>query len=177
METQIFSFNGQEIEFGFEKTNVMVNATEMAKIYGKNVANFLRNEDTQNFTKVCLNNANSHYLNVEKEEDLVISSPKTGTFMHRILALKFAAWLNPEFELWVYKTIDYILFDYYKRIEESLKQSASRKNRMDEIKEKLRVNAEYQELEQLELEERQAAYNRGKQNRNQLDLFRDNNQQ
>lgn len=173
MDTQIFSFNGQEIEFGFEKTNVMVNATEMGKLYNKLPKDFLKNEDTQKFISECLKKENSPFLNVEKEEDLIISAQKSGTFMHRVLALKFAAWLNPAFELWVYKTIDYILFDYYKRIEESLKQSATRKNRIDEIKEKLRVNAEYQELEQLELEERQAAYNRGKQNRNQLDLFRD----
>lgn len=176
METQIFSFNGQEIEFGFEKTNVMVNATEMGKLYDKKVEAFMRNEDTKNFIISALKSENSRFLNIEKEEDLVISSQKSGTFMHRVLALKFAAWLNPDFEVWVYKTIDYILFDYYKRIEESLKQSATRKNRMDEIKEKLRINTEYQELEKLELEERQAAYNRGKQNRNQLDLFRDTNQ-
>ncbi len=25
----------------------------------------------------------------------------TGTWMHKKLALKFAVWLNPEFELWV----------------------------------------------------------------------------
>lgn len=92
--------------------------------------------------------------------------------MHQILALKFAAWLNPTFELWVYKTINYVLFDHYKKIEESLKQSASRKNRMDELKEKLRSNTEFLELEQLELTERQAAYNRSKQNKNQLELFR-----
>lgn len=173
METQIFSFDGQEIEFGFEKTNVMVNATEMGKLYNKLPKDFLKNEETQKFIIECLKKENSPFLNVENEEDLVTSKQKSGTYMHRILALKFAAWLNPAFELWVYKTIDYILFDYYKRIENSLKQSANRKNRMDELKERLRINAEYQELEKLELEERQAAYNRGKQNRNQLDLFRD----
>jgi hypothetical protein len=88
------------------------------------------------------------------------------------LALKFAAWLDPYFELWVYKTIDFILFDYYKRIEESLKESAKRKNRIDEIKSKLAESEEFQELEQLELQEKQAAYARTKQNRQQLDMFR-----
>jgi len=172
METHIFSFNSHEIEFGFEKSNVMVNATEMAKIYGKKVNEFTSNENTKNFISAALKNGNSRFLNVEKEEDLIISSQKSGTFMHRVLALKFAAWLDPDFEIWVYKTIDTILFDYYKKIEESLKQSANRKNRMDELKERLRINNEFQELEKLELEERQAASNRGKQNRNQLDLFR-----
>jgi len=175
METQIFSFNGKAIEFSFEKTNVMVNATEMGKIYDKLPKDFLKNEDTQKFISECLKKENSPFLNVEKEEDLIISAQKTGTFMHRVLALKFAAWLNPAFELWVYKTIDYILFDHYKKVEESLRQSAIRKNRMDEIREKLRTNTEFIELEQLELSERQAAYNRGKQNKNQLELFRGEN--
>ena len=35
--------------------------------------------------------------------------------MHRILALKFAAWLDPDFELWVYNTIDNILFGNYNK--------------------------------------------------------------
>lgn len=92
--------------------------------------------------------------------------------MHRILALKFASWLNPAFELWVYRTIDFILFDYYKRLEESLKESAKRKNRIDELKNTLLENPDFAELEQLELTEKQASYARTKQNRNQLEMFR-----
>ncbi|AKD03293.1 KilA-N domain-containing protein [Pontibacter korlensis] len=33
------------------------------------------------------------------------------TWMHKILALKYAAWLNPSFELWVYKQAEKILSD------------------------------------------------------------------
>ena len=33
--------------------------------------------------------------------------------MERSVALKFAAWLSPKFEVWVYKTIDEILFGEY----------------------------------------------------------------
>ncbi len=40
--------------------------------------------------------------------------------MHRVLALKFAAWLNPAFELWVYMTIDHLLFDFAYEIEDSI---------------------------------------------------------
>ena len=152
----------------------MVNATEMAKLFNKDVPDFMILKQTKEFIKSCLNNQNSGYINIESEEDLIISSPKTGTYMHRILALKFAAWLNPSFELWVYKTIDCILFDHYKKLEQSLKESADRKNKIDALKEKLRTNPEFIELEQLELTERQTAYNRGKQIKNQLDLFRGN---
>lgn len=166
-------FNGTDVDFNFDKaSNVMVNATQMAKIYGKLVKDFLRNDDTEKFILECLKKENSPYLNVISREDLVSSTQKTGTWMHRVLALKFAAWLNPAFELWVYKTIDFILFDYYKRLEESLKESAKRKNRMDELKTSLMENPDFAELELLELTERQASYARTKQNRNQLDIFR-----
>jgi len=30
-----------------------------------------------------------------------------GTWIHERLALKFAAWLSPKFELWIYDTIMY----------------------------------------------------------------------
>ena len=182
METtiQIFTYNDQKIEFDLAPNSVMVNATEMAKLFGKQVNEFLSNEGTKNFIQECLNNGNSRYINspnmgflgIEKEEDLIISKQNTGTWMHRILALKFAAWLNPAFELWVYATIDEILFGKYRAIEESLKESARRKNRMDELKNKLAETDEYRELERLELEEKQASYRRTKENRNQLDLFR-----
>lgn len=172
-QIQKFVFNNTEVDFQFDKSsNVKVNATQMAKIYDKQVIAFLRNDDAKNFILECLKSENSHFLGVEKESDLYDSKQKSGTWMHRVLALKFAAWLNPAFELWVYKTIDFILFDYYKRLEESLKESAKRKNRIDELKAKLLEDPEFAELEQLELTEKQASYARSKQNRNQLEMFR-----
>ena len=116
MTTQILKYNDQEVEFEFNKQNVMVNATEMAKIFGKEVAHFMENESTKKFITASLKTRNSEFLseekngkfrflNVEKEEDLYSSKQKSGTFMHRILALKFAAWLDPAFELWVYATM------------------------------------------------------------------------
>jgi hypothetical protein len=114
-ETINFLYNDQEIQFTTGgKNSVMVNATQMAKIYGKQVNDFLSNNATQNFIDECLKNGNSRFLGIENKEDLISSKQKSGTFMHRILALKFAAWLNPEFELWVYFTIDKVLFDHYR---------------------------------------------------------------
>ena len=172
MTTQILKYNEQEVEFEFNDVNVMVNATQMAKIFGKQVNEFVSNETTKNFIAECLKNGNSRFLNVEKEDDLVVSKQKSGTWMHRILALKFAAWLNPAFELWVYATIDCLLFDYYHQLEESLKTSANRRNRIHELKNRFREIDEFIELERLELEERQATYTRGRQNKSKIDMFR-----
>lgn len=53
--------------------------------------------------------------------------------MHRILALKFAAWLSPDFELWVYSTIDKLLFGKYAEREKSLERSLSLQNEMNNL--------------------------------------------
>ena len=171
-EIQRYQFEESLIEFEIINGNVMVNATQMAKVFGKQVNEFNSNETTKAFISECLKNGNSRFISIESEEDLIISKQKSGTFMHRILALKFAAWLNPRFELWVYSTIDEILFSHYKRIEESLKQSAKRQNRIDELKSALTDVEEFQELQRLEFEERQERNLRTKENKNQLSMFK-----
>lgn len=121
MEIVKFIYQDQEVDFlpaGNE--NVMVNATQMAKIFGKLTKDFIRNDDTQNFIKECLKKENSPFLNVKSEDELISSKQKSGTWMHRILALKFAAWLDPKFELWVFATIDKIILGHFKDLKEAV---------------------------------------------------------
>ncbi|QJD79573.1 KilA-N domain-containing protein [Spirosoma rhododendri] len=122
MNSQIikFSYEGQEVEFDTSDPKLMVNATEVAKIFGKLTADFFRLDQTKAFINECLNYGNSHnsdgeknghsrFLGINNQDDLYTSRRRSGTWMHRILALKFAAWLDPRFELWVYLTIDQII--------------------------------------------------------------------
>ena len=67
METKEFEFNGSVVEFELDNKNVMVNATQMAKIFGKEVARFMENESTKKFIEACLKTRNSSFLNIEKE--------------------------------------------------------------------------------------------------------------
>jgi hypothetical protein len=141
MNTQILKYNDQEVEFEFNKQNVMVNATEMAKIFGKQVNHFMDTDGTRKFIDACLKfnsrkNGNSEYKNspffgIEKEDDLIISNQKSGTWMHRILALKFAAWLNPAFELWVYATIENLLFGRHVKREQSFEKTLDLQKELD----------------------------------------------
>ena len=134
METIKFIYNDNQVEFQpIGMDNVMVNATQMAKIFGKQVNEFLSNQNTKSFIEICLKNGNSRYLNIENEEDLYRSNQKSGTFMHRILALKFAAWLNPRFELWVYSTIEKLLFGKHVEREQSLERTVALKSEMLEL--------------------------------------------
>jgi hypothetical protein len=109
MKTEVFVFNGQSVSFLQEKEHgLMVNATEMAGIFGKQTSEFLSNKSTHAFIEACIRRGN--LCGVETREDLVVSRQRSGTWMHRVLALKFAAWLDPAFELCLYSTIDELLF-------------------------------------------------------------------
>jgi hypothetical protein len=124
METKICIFKENPITFALDKNNgMMVNATEMAKAFGKYPKDFLILESTKAFIDEALKKENSPFLGIKSESDLVESRQKSGTWMHRVLAIKFAAWLNPGFELWVYSTIERILFGKHAQREESLERS------------------------------------------------------
>ena len=132
MKNEVCIFNGNQVSFVLDKEHeMMVNATEMAKIFDKQVIAFLRNDDTKKFISEALKSENSHFLGVKSEEDLVMSKQKSGTWMHRVLALKFAAWLSPEFELWVYSTIESLLFGSYVKRAESHERTAQLQKEME----------------------------------------------
>jgi hypothetical protein len=138
MKSLLFIYKNQNIEFLQGRNDVMVNATQMAKIFKKRAKDFLKNSDTQKFISCCMEMAlkreNSPFLNVKSETDLVNTKQKTGTYMHRVLALKFAAWLDPEFELWVFLTIDKILYSYF----QDFKTTTVEKLKLEKEKELMR---------------------------------------
>jgi hypothetical protein len=131
MKTDVCIFEGKEVHFEMDKEHgLMINATEMAKIFNADVNEFTRNKGTIAFIGAALKTENSRFLENEKtsnstllEEDLIVSKQRSGTWMHRILALKFAAWLSPEFELWVYSTIEDILFGKLAKREKSFERT------------------------------------------------------
>jgi hypothetical protein len=146
---QLVKFQETEIGFDFTGSNVMVNATEMSKIFGTDTEAFMRNKDTKRFIEECLKTENSRFLFVEKEEDLIVSKQKSGTWMHRIFALKFAAWPDPSFELWVYKTIDDLLFGRFKRYVAEVEHTEKAKQKLRELEEKKMEDPEYLEIIEL----------------------------
>lgn len=156
MKTINFIYEKKEVEFLPEgKDNVMVNATQMAKIFNKQVVAFLRNETTKKFISECLKSENSHFLGIKSEKDLINSTQKSGTWMHRVLALKFAAWLDPAFELWVYVSIDRILNHYYREQRDAMLEQMDLKEKKASLKQELmEKHPEIQQYFELEDEER-----------------------
>ena len=139
MEVKIMTFDGHPVTFQIERNEkMMVNATEMAKAFGKKVNHFMELDSTKEFVKEALKSRDVGYLKVFSQSDLYVSVQNTGTWMHRVLALKFAAWLSPTFELWVYSTIEQLLFGHYAEREESLRKTI----RLKEEAEQLRVKTD-----------------------------------
>ena len=134
METKICVFEENAITFLVSKDNsMMVNATEMAKVFNKDLFQFTKSEGTKSFIDSCLKPANAGLLGVKTEDDLIISRQKSGTFMHRVLALKFAAWLSPDFEVWVYSTIERLLFGRHVEREKSFEKTISLQNELESL--------------------------------------------
>jgi hypothetical protein len=167
-----FEYNRHRIDFDMTGENIMVNATAMAKAFEKRIDFFLKSQDTEAFIQTLLfppNGGNKTFL---KREELIATKGKKGTFMHRLLALKFAAWLDPGFEVWVYTTIDHLLFGRYREMEDQLKKRAWRMNQIAELETRLKMIPDFQRLKELETEERQSRQRMASQTRTQLELFR-----
>lgn len=114
-EIAVFDYEGQQITFEFADGNKMINATEMAKPFkGKLVADFLRLKSTKDYIELLWERyGNSHIAPVREVLRIVKGGDAAeglqGTWMDEKLALKFAAWLSPRFELWVYDRIQELL--------------------------------------------------------------------
>lgn len=108
MNTSIikFDYNGTIIHFS-KGDNVMVNATEMAKPFGKLVGDWLRLKTTTEFADALSADMQipiSALIKVVKG-----GNNEQGTWMHEDVALEFARWLSPAFAIWCNKRIKELL--------------------------------------------------------------------
>lgn len=97
MESKVFSYNGAPITFKAGNTT-MVNATEMAKPFGKLAKDWLSNKSTKEFI-----NTLSAVRTIPLTELVIIrqgGNSEQGTWLHEDVALEFARWLSPQFAIW-----------------------------------------------------------------------------
>ena len=76
--------------------------------------------------------------------------PTDTGWMDEKLALKFAAWLDVDFELWVYDTIDEIMFGEYRIHEAALQQTLKAEKEIEKLQVKLAENPDFQRIQALE---------------------------
>lgn len=94
---QNFSYKGSNISFANGK-NVMVNATEMAKSFGKRPAKWLELPSTKEFLAALTDVRKSDFALIQTDKGGI--SGGGGTWMHEDVALEFARWLSPAFAIW-----------------------------------------------------------------------------
>lgn len=159
MEARTFNFNNTPITFEFASDdNLMINATEMAKVFNKDVFDFLRMNTTKNYIEAFSQTVNSRFGDEFSPNGKLIKVVKggehNGTWMERSVALKFAAWLDPDFEVWVYKTIDALIFGEFYELKEKIRAAADRKARIEFLRNQLKndPNVDKRVSELLELE-------------------------
>lgn len=118
-----YEYNGKQIQFDITRNdNVMINATQMNNLFDKRMNDFLSSSNTNDFINCCLQIESMRNLKIKDKNDLIYTKQKSGTWMHRVLALKFAAWLNPAFEVWVYTTVDKVLMGDFSDVIEYKKE-------------------------------------------------------
>lgn len=96
-----FNYGDTPISFRNDDGSVMVNATQMAKRFGKQSSEWLRLPSTREF----LSELSSMGKSLTCDNQLVITkmgSPDNGggTWLHEDVALEFARWLSPKFAIW-----------------------------------------------------------------------------
>lgn len=97
MKNEIFKYNGTDITFLSSEGNVMVNATEMAKSFGKQPSDWTKTKSCVDFIaslsavrKIC----RADMIRVLQGGNM------QGTWMHEDVALEFSRWLSPAFAIW-----------------------------------------------------------------------------
>lgn len=121
MATTIRKYNGNEVLFDING-DVTVNATQMAKPFGKYVKDWLNLQQTQEYIKALIisregispngdNQALTDFANIPGYTRTVQGGKPSeqGTWINRKLALRFAQWLNPTFAVWVDTCIEELL--------------------------------------------------------------------
>lgn len=162
MEALEFIYQEREIHFSLGNDgDVMINATEMAKAFGKRTDHYLQNEATKKFIEAIKVPDISGTLTTTVFEN----RGRNGIYFCEILALDFAAWLDVDFKVWVYRRIQEILFGKAKNVSKKISESIQKKLTISILTEKVKkignddVNKlllELDELKKIENEKKKA---------------------
>ena len=109
MSIQTFSFSQFSVSF---QENGYLNATAIAKQYGKRVGDYLRNERTQEYIEALAENlSRTRKITLDKNQLVVVKNGGigNGTWLYPKLAVDFARWLNPKFAVWCDEQIEALL--------------------------------------------------------------------
>lgn len=103
MNTEVYKYKGSNITFQLGNGDVMVDATQMAKAFGKKPSKWLELPSAKSFLL--------ELQGVRKSDrsELIHTINGIGTWFHEDVALEFARWLSPSFAIWCNDKIKVLL--------------------------------------------------------------------
>ncbi|MFC1079635.1 phage antirepressor KilAC domain-containing protein [Pasteurella multocida] len=108
MKIQKFFYNNISVSFNEQH---YLNATEIAKHFNKQVRDYLKTTQTQDYLRALAQNLSVKNI-LLTENDLVIVKQggiEQGTWLHPKLAVNFARWLSADFAVWCDLKIDALM--------------------------------------------------------------------
>lgn len=97
--SKTFIYEGSPVTFQIGEAT-MVNATEMAKPFGKQPVFWLNNQYTKGFLKELAELRNLSSADLVRVIKGGNDKNAQGTWLHEDVALEFARWLSPQFAIW-----------------------------------------------------------------------------
>lgn len=95
---QIFSYNDNPVSFQTGGSEMLINATQMAKSFGKQPSDWTRTKQSKEFLStlsavrgIC----GTDLIRIEQG-----GNSTQGTWFHKDIAMEFARWLSPAFSIW-----------------------------------------------------------------------------
>ena len=107
MSSFIVQHSFHDFQIPQRETDGHVSLTKMAAAYpAKKISHFLANGGTKEFLDALSSNAGIPALELLSS---TVGGDHGGTWAHPQVAVKFAAWLSPEFEVWATGTLLQVL--------------------------------------------------------------------
>lgn len=135
----VFQYSNAPISFRKETGSLFVNATEMAKGFGKTTKDWLRTKQSEEFIsslsavrQMCL----SQLVVVRKGNS---GEFEQGTWMHEDVALEFARWLSPAFAIWCNDRIKELLQIGFTATQPTIEQLVENPDLIIEVASKLKM--------------------------------------
>jgi phage antirepressor YoqD-like protein len=140
---QTYQYNGYDITF-FKGENLMINATEMAKVFNRRVNDFLRLKATEDYIDVV--STDTGIPATALIQTIRGGGSEQGTWMHEDVAIEFARWLSPRFGKWCNDKIKELMTTGYTKLDSiSRKDLAKMLFEAEETKERVAAMAELQQ--------------------------------
>lgn len=92
----VYDYKGSQISFSLGE-NVMANATEMAKPFGKQPIDWLKTNQSKDYIETF---SKLKFISLADLVQVTKGGNNPGTWMHEDVALEFARWLSPAFAIW-----------------------------------------------------------------------------